>query len=377
MAAHRLAYIDNLRWSAICMVVVIHAAVTYSGFGTWYYADPSALPLAARVAFATYQSFQHAVAMGLLFGIAGFFASGALARKGRAGFLHERVWRLGMPLLAYVLLIGPLTIYYAAGNWGARRGVPFLNAWWSHVLDGSISHESGPLWFCEVLLVFSLIAAALHRQLPTIVAPIPPPGPRRIMLYALAMATLTFIVGLIAPSGGTILNVDIHDFPQYPLMFAAGMLAHRRDWPTRITSATGRGFLFGGLAVSAALWIVLITTGGALRGNLGAYSGGWHWQAAGMDIWRSGTCVTVSLGLITLYRDHCNATGQLTNFLTRNAFGVYVFHPPILVLITRLLHATPTDVALKFALASLLAIVASFLFVGLIARHVPGLRALV
>ena len=36
---HRLLYIDNLRWSAISMVVVMHAAVTYSPFGSWYYRD--------------------------------------------------------------------------------------------------------------------------------------------------------------------------------------------------------------------------------------------------------------------------------------------------------------------------------------------------
>lgn len=377
MSTHRLAYIDNLRWSAITMVVVIHAAVTYSGFGSWYYTDTSALPLAARVAFATYQSFQHAVAMGLLFGIAGFFAAGALARKGAAGFLRERTFRLGVPLLAYVLLIGPLTIYYAAGNWGARHGVPFLKAWWSHLLDGSIANESGPLWFCQVLLLFSLVAAALYRRPQAVHEPSAPPGPRGILLYALAMAALTFLVGVLAPQGGTILNVDIHDFPQYPLMFAAGMLAQLHDWPARIPSPAGRRLLFGGLAASAVLWVLLVGAGGAMRGNLAAYAGGWHWQAALMDFWRSITCVTVSLGLITLYRDRCDVTGPVSHFLTRNAFGVYVFHPPILVLITRLLRATPADVAVKFVLASLLAIVASFLFVGLIARRVPGLRAVI
>jgi len=77
----RLLFIDNLRWSAISMVVVIHAAVTYSAVGSWYFFDHANTGRAATIALATYQSFQHAVAMGLLFGIAGFFAFASRQRK--------------------------------------------------------------------------------------------------------------------------------------------------------------------------------------------------------------------------------------------------------------------------------------------------------
>ena len=59
-APRRLLYIDNLRWSAISMVVVMHAAVTYSPFGSWYYREHPALDLGSKAAFATYQSLQHA-----------------------------------------------------------------------------------------------------------------------------------------------------------------------------------------------------------------------------------------------------------------------------------------------------------------------------
>ena len=80
------------------MVVVMHAAVTYSPFGEWYYREHPELSLGAKIAFAAYQSFQHAVAMGLLFGIAGFFSAGAVARNGVRSFIRERLRRLGLPL---------------------------------------------------------------------------------------------------------------------------------------------------------------------------------------------------------------------------------------------------------------------------------------
>jgi hypothetical protein len=352
--------------------------VTYSPFGSWYFRDPSELSLTAKIGFATYQSFQHAVSMGLLFGIAGFFAASALDRKGTAGFLRERAFRLGTPLLLYMLVVGPMTQYFVAGSWHSSPPRSFAADWLHHLADGEVFSESGPLWFCLVLLSFCACFAALRAIVPAVrtatVRRVP--GVVAVLGYAGMMATVTFAVGVAAPRGGTILNVDLHDFPQYPLMFAAGVMAWRNDWPQRIAPRAGRHWLLGGLLGGGLMWIVLITQGGALAGHLGAYGGGWHWQAAGMDLWRSSTCLSLSLGLITLYRDCFGGHGRVARFLTRNAFGVYVFHPPVLIAITRVLRWWPADAAAKFFLASLLGVTATFLLVGLAARRVPGLRAI-
>ncbi len=375
----RLAFIDNLRWSAISMVVVMHAAVTYSPFGSWYYRERPELSLPAKVAFATYQSFQHAVAMGLLFGIAGYFAASALARKGTAGFLRERGFRLGVPLLFYMLVVGPLTEHFVAHSWDAHPPRSFAADWVHHVVDGEILSGSGPLWFCLVLIVFCACFAGVRAVVPferrSEMRPVP--GATAVLGYAVAMAAVSFGVGVIAPIGGSVLNVDVHDFPQYPFMFVAGVMAWLHDWPLRIAPRAGRRWLVGGILVSGTLWVALITQGGALDGHVRAYGGGWHWQAAGMDLWRSFTCLSLSLGLVTLYRDRFDGQGPVARFLTRNAFGVYVFHAPILIVVTRVLHDWPADIAAKFMVASVGAIAASFLFVGFVARRTPGLRGIV
>jgi peptidoglycan/LPS O-acetylase OafA/YrhL len=376
---HRLAFIDNLRWSAISMVVVMHAAVTYSSFGRWYYRDPGALSLGGRIAFATYQSFQHAVSMGLLFGIAGYFAASAVDRKGVWGFLRERLFRLGVPLLVYMVLIGPITQYYIAGNWRSNPDDSFVAAWLRHAANGDIPSESGPLWFCLVLLVFSLGFAVPRLLLatPPRDATRPVPGVLMVLLYAGVMAAVTFAVGLVAPHAGVVLNVDVHDLPQYPLMFAAGVMAWQRDWLPRLPSSGGWRWLTAGLAGGGAMWFGLIVLGGALQGHLQPYGGGWHWQAAAIDVWRSFTCLALSLGLLTLYRDHCNGQGVTARFLTRNAFGVYMFHAPVLIMITRILHHWPMAVGARFVLASVAGVAASFLFVGFVVRRTPVLRAIV
>ena len=375
----RLGFIDNLRWSAISMVVVMHAAVTYSPFGSWYYRERPELSLGAKIGFAAYQSFQHAVSMGLLFGIAGSFAAAALARKGAVGFLRERLVRLGLPLLFYMVVIGPITEHFIAGSWSATPPRSFVADWVHHAMNGEILDGSGPLWFCLVLLVFCGGAVVVRAVFPdrggAELRAVP--GVWTVLAYAVAMAGLTSLVGVMAPGGGTVLNVDVHDLPQYPLMFAAGMMAWRHDWLRRMSSRQGRWWLWGGLALSVSLWVGLLCLGGALQGHVRDYGGGWHWQAAGIDLWRSMTCLSLSLGLITLYRDRFNGQGPVARFLTRNACGVYVFHAPILILVTLALRDWPGDVGAKFAIASLGGIVLSFLFVGLVARRLPGVRVMI
>ena len=75
------------------------------------------------------------------------------------------------------------------------------------------------------------------------------------------------------------------------------------------------------------------------------------------------------------YRGRFDGQGSIARFLTRNSFGVYVLHAPILVATTRWLHFLSAPVALKFVLASLGGVLASFLIVGVVARRIPGLRA--
>ena len=373
--SRRLLFIDNLRWSAICMVVVLHAAVTYSGLGRWYVRDSAATPFPLRVAFGTYQSFQHAVAMGLLFGIAGVFAASAVERKGPAGFLRERLYRLGLPLLLWMAAAGPLTQYYLVG---VRQPAGFWPFWLHHIGSGAVFGESGPLWFCLVLLVFSAVFAAWRAVRPAAgAAPAPLPGLGAVLGFIAAMAGLTFATGLLVPPGTVWLNLDVHDLPQYPLMFAAGIAAGRFGWLSRIASRTGRVWGVGGLAIAILGWAALLGFGGALEGRLAAYGGGWHWQAAGMDVWRSFTCAALTLGLVTLYRDRFDHQGAASRFLTRNAFGVYVVHPPVLIAVTRALHEWPAYTALKFLLASAAGIAGSFVLVGLVVRRVPGLRTVI
>ena len=114
----RLLFIDNIRWSMIILVLSIHACDTYSPFGNWYYVDRQKAGLGTALAFGAYQSFLKAFFMAALFFIAGYFAASAYDRKGFAPFVCDRLVRLELPTLLYMLAIGPLTQYFLSRTWG-------------------------------------------------------------------------------------------------------------------------------------------------------------------------------------------------------------------------------------------------------------------
>jgi len=378
--ASRRLFIDNLRWTMILLVVGMHAAVTYSPFGNWYYRDGAATDRLSALAFGTFQAFLQAFFMSLLFAVSGYFACASLLRKGPASFLRDRAIRLGVPVLLYMLAIGPATECFVARSWRMPPSSSFGREWFRHIVDGRVLGESGPLWFCVALLIFSAVYAVLQGVTP-------PAGHRTtgegegdptlaaMLAFVLAMAAGTFAIRLIVPSGKAVFNLQLGDFPQYVLMFAAGVHARRTGWLDRLSASSGRRWATGGVLLGGLAWVLIIGLGGALQGKTQAYGGGWTWQAAAKALWESWVCVSFSLRLFTLYRARFDTQGRLTRWLSANAFAVYVFHPPILIAVTRLLHVWSMPSLVKFATAWVLGGAASLIFAALVARRTPVLRA--
>ena len=61
--------------------------------------------------------------------------------------------------------------------------------------------------------------------------------------------------------------------------------------------------------------------------------------------------------------------------MSDNAFSVYVFHPPIVILGARMLHGFPWPPLIKFALLTCFGVVASFSLSAVVFRRIPLLRA--
>lgn len=373
----RLAFIDNIRWTMVLLVLSMHACDTYGPFGSWYYREARPVGFGTALTFATYQSTLQAFFMALLFFVAGCFTVPSHDRKGCCAFLRDRALRLGVPTLLYMLLIGPLTQYFLAGSWG-RGG--FGHQWLRHLRSGEWLSETGPMWFCAALLAFSVAYAVFRLVQPAAATTphhdAPPPGDGAVLVFIAAMAVATFLVRIPLPEGRAILNMQLGDFPSDILMFAVGLLAARRRWIEMLPDSFCRRWAAWTLIPAIPLYAVLIALGGALQGHTADYSGGLNPVSAGKCLWEALVCVGMSLALLAIYRNSFNTRGPLARALSNTAFGIYWIHPPVVIALTLALRAVAAPALLKAALLTLLTAIASFA-IALLLRRTPLLRAIV
>ena len=367
----RLAYIDNIRWTMILLVLSMHAADTYSPFGSWYYTDRGTPGFGTVLAFGLYQTFLQAFFMALLFFIAGYFAAPAFDRKGPVRFSRDRLLRLGVPTLLYMLVIGPLTQYFLSRSWGSGG---FAHQWLVHLKDGEWLSETGPMWFCAALLAFSLLYGLL-RQAGWREASVEPGG-RAVAVFIAIMAASTFVVRIAVDEGASVLNMHPGDFPQYALMFAAGCFGYRGAWFANLPDRACLRWAALALTASVPVFVAIVVFGGALQGDTHLYSGGFNAVSAGKCLWEALVCVGMALLMLAVYRRYFCEQGPLARFLSDNAFGVYLIHPPILIACAILLHPLAWPAIAKAALLTAIAAIGSFAASAFILRKSP-LRAIV
>jgi surface polysaccharide O-acyltransferase-like enzyme len=186
------------------------------------------------------------------------------------------------------------------------------------------------------------------------------------------MAAISFLVRAGRPS--PVLNMHLGDFPQYVLLFCAGTHAGCHGWLAKLSYEKGMRWLSAVLPAGMIVWLVLVVYTVKLQKRGWELSGGWHWQSAAFCLWESTTCVAVSFGLLVLFRERFNSHGRVAKFLSENAFSVYVFHPPVVILVARTMHGLLWPPLLKFGLLSVTSIILIFGLSAALFRRIPLLR---
>ena len=371
----RLPWIDHLRTLAILLVVNMHACVTYSHVGDWYFMSEHEPTLAAKVPFILWQGHLQSFFMGLLFFVSAYFAHGSLARRGPGRFVRERMVRLGLPALLYMLVIHPF-ILLALNPWHFNFGPP-VAFYANYLRSGKFLGSSGPLWFAVALLLFCLVLAAWRsvRPLADAATQSAPPSSGFLWLFALVLGLGSFAVRLVQPIGTNVLNLQLCFFVQYIAFFAAGLHAARHDWLLPLASSA-HARTAGWLAlIGGPLLLLTIMVLGARTAPPEAFFGGWHWQAFGYALWEQLAGVGLSLGLLALFSRKFNFEGPRLRWFSDRSFGVYVLHAPLLVALAMLFRDLPLNLYGHVAVLTVAGLLASYLLAGL-ARRVPGLRSI-
>lgn len=244
-------------------------------------------------------------------------------------------------------------------------------------MDGEVFSMTGPMWFCAALLIFCAVYALARRisgkaglKLPYSISL----NDKNVVLLITVVAATTFGVKLLDPSGVSVFNMHLVDFPSYIIFFIAGIFAYRGAWLDRLDFRFGLRWGAMALGGGGLLWFGLMVLGGALQGDFAAYAGGWHWQNLGMCIWMAIVCVGFSLGLVVLFREKFAVQGPAARFMSANAFAVYLFHPPILIALALLLRFVAAPALSKFVLLTVLSVVVSFGAAELLFWRIPLLK---
>ncbi len=110
----RLLFIDNLRILLIVLVILVHLAITYGApVGSWYYHEGQA-GMTESIFYVFFLAVNQSFFMGFFFLISGYFTPGSYERKGSWHFFKDRLLRLGIPLVFYIIFIDPLIEYALA-----------------------------------------------------------------------------------------------------------------------------------------------------------------------------------------------------------------------------------------------------------------------
>ncbi len=360
----RLFYIDNLRLLVVVFVVMHHLAVTYSGFGSWYYYESSHLGILSTVWFAFYLAFQQAYFMGLLFMIAGYFVAGSYDRKGFGHFVGDRVKRLVIPSLIYMVVITPFITIVEIGYKGKGFSI-------SDFLSGT-----GVMWFAVALFFFSLVYGVVrliaHKPIPIDKQPLKPSFVNAVILI-LIISVCAFLIRLVQPTGTNVLNMQFCYFASYIVLFIVGILAYRNNLFAQISYKAGKRWLISSIALGFPVCLAVVGIAD-MSGNLAAINGGLNLFSAAYSVWESFTAVAVSIGLIAVLREKFNRQNRLVKTLSDNAFAVYMFHPPILVAITLLLRPVSLIPIVKWLILCIICVPLCFLAAHFVIRRVPLLK---
>jgi hypothetical protein len=351
---------------------MLHLAITYGSAGSWYYRnvpeDYMSVPLMWHNA--TVQAFS----MGLFFLISGYFTPGSYDRKGPRRFFKERLLRLGIPILCYDFVIGPLIVRPMV-RFGTQES---SGSYFDYLLGyySSFHIGTGPLWFVEALLIFAGFYILWRLCAKTPACPVQDggkvPGNLKIALFALALGIVTFIVRIWLPVGWNFgpLNFQFPFFPQYICMFIVGIIAYRGNWLVRIPDAMGKLWVCFALLLILILFPVLFVLGGALEGDVSSFTGGLHWQCFGYAVWEQFTGVAMIIALLFLFRKWFNRQASLSKAMSASTYTAYIIHAPVTVLVAIAIRNVSLSPLLKFALAVLIAVPLCFAL-GNFIRQLP------
>ncbi|MFE1166433.1 acyltransferase family protein [Nocardiopsis sp. NPDC058789] len=340
----RLHYLDHLKLLLIALVVLLHAAQPYGPADWWYFEGQAQAPLLSNAALVA-----GTFLMSLFLLISAYLVPATYDRKGAKAFLGERFRRFLPLVLIGFLVVVPVLMYAYYLNFRAHPDVGFATYYADIYMGGAERPQgwSGPiwpdrqfahLWFIQHLLVYAVLYSlwrtmTTRSRLRTLSSTdtVPrAPSTAAILLFVALMALATFTVRIWYPVDTWVpllefIQAEPADLVLQSSFFVAGLLAYRQGWLMAFPDRAGYAWLALGTALAGAHL--------AYGGELGVWyaDGGWNTGSLLWSTVETLMCVSLSIGLIVLFRRWAARPSRLPLALSALVFTVYLFHVPVVV----------------------------------------------
>jgi surface polysaccharide O-acyltransferase-like enzyme len=371
--AGKILYIDNLKVVLTILVVLHHTFITYGAPGGWYYSEKTT-HIAASIPMTLFVATNQSFFMGFFFFISAYFTESSYQKKGATRFIADRLKRLGIPLIFYSFILSPVLSYlvYRFGKGNDITYLQYLGGFHSWI-------DFGVLWFVAALLLFSLLYAGimlLFKSKPLSLGQVP--GVLTIVLFALTLALGSYLVRSVFPVGWVLSPVgfQLGHFVQYIALFALGIVASRGQWLNKLHYKMSKGFAVMVLVMIVVVFPVIYYIKVATNSPVETFNGNGYWQSLMYACWEQFTGIFIITALLGIAKQKWNGQSGLMKKLSRAAFGVYIFHPLVLISLSMLFKTWSVDPAVKLLFVAPLAVSGSFLLAHLLLK-IPGVKAVI
>lgn len=299
----RKSYLDNVRWTTVLLVLIYHVCYIFNGVGV-----PGGIPGAVSISvFDALACVVYPWFMVLLFVIAGMSARYSLQKRTGKQFIKERAVKLLVPSTLGLFVIHWITGYLNIKMGGGLAYIPAALVYPISVISGI-----GPLWFIQMLFVFSCVLVLLKRI------------DKRDRVWTLGgKANLPVIVLLFVLifAGAQIGNLPVLTMYRFGIYFTAFLIGYYVFSHDKVQETMGKNCLpMLGLAVICAVFYLLCYFGQNYTAPECLQS-----VLTNLYLWAA------VLAIVGCFKRYFDWETAFTRAMTKASFGLYILHYPVLI----------------------------------------------
>lgn len=306
----RKPYLDNIRWATVLLVLVYHVCYIFNGVGIF-----GGIPGAVSIpAFDTLASVVYPWFMVLLFVVAGISARYSLQKRTGKQFVKERAAKLLVPSTLGLFALHWITGYLNIKLGGGLAYIPAALVYPISAVSGI-----GPLWFIQMLFLFSC-ALALLRKIDRM--------DRVWTLCGRANLPVILLLSAVIFGAARIGNLPVLTMYRFGIYFASFLMGYYVFSHDSVQDIIEKMHL-PMLCLAAAGAIVYATC---------YYGSDYTAPECLQSVLTNLYLWAAVLAILGCFRRYFNRETDFTRFMTTSSFGLYVLHYPVLIVTCYILY---------------------------------------